>query len=204
MRLACRLQANAPSTTLLRFLKSQSSDICFFSHNPKPTLVHGNIFQPSKRAATCISLDSPASSTRLFGTYPKRRAAVESSFLNLDFLRHSLRIPPFQNSTDSLNNLNHSQSVSEASRYLSTGHRPFLRRLWNRRRRAQSTLGADERPPFPGFLDEAAGTALGRSKAGKATNELKLRCTELNENGDVTLVNGEFKKSELIAKVCSH
>ncbi|KAI4163581.1 MAG: hypothetical protein LQ342_002853 [Letrouitia transgressa] len=69
-----------------------------------------------------------------------------------------------------------------------------------KRRRAQSTLGADERPPFPGFLDEAAGTALGRSKAGKATNELKLRCTELNENGDVTLVNGEFKKSELIAK----
>ncbi|KAL9609336.1 MAG: hypothetical protein Q9167_005881 [Letrouitia subvulpina] len=92
------------------------------------------------------------------------------------------------------------RNVSETSRYLFTEHRPFLRRLLNRRRRAQSTLRVDDRPPFPGFLDEAAGTALGRSKAGKATNELKLRCTELNENGDVTLVNGEFKKSELIAK----
>lgn len=42
---------------------------------------------------------------------------------------------------------------------------------------------------------------LGRSLAGKASNELKLRCTEFDENGNVTLVNGEFKKSELIAKV---
>ncbi|KAL8732360.1 MAG: hypothetical protein Q9166_002758 [cf. Caloplaca sp. 2 TL-2023] len=46
----------------------------------------------------------------------------------------------------------------------------------------------------------ANGTSFGRSKAGKAANELRLRCTEVNENGDVTLVNGEFKKSELIAK----
>lgn len=37
--------------------------------------------------------------------------------------------------------------------------------------------------------------------AGKAANELRLRCTEINEVGNVTLVNGEFKKSELIAKV---
>lgn len=34
----------------------------------------------------------------------------------------------------------------------------------------------------------------------RATNELKMRCTELDEHGNVTLVSGEFKKSELIAK----
>lgn len=34
----------------------------------------------------------------------------------------------------------------------------------------------------------------------KPTNELRLRCTEFDEFGNVTLVNGEFKKSELIAK----
>jgi len=38
----------------------------------------------------------------------------------------------------------------------------------------------------------------------KAANEQKLRCTEFDENGNVVLVNGEFKKSELIAKVCRH
>ncbi|KAI9889854.1 MAG: magnesium ion transporter [Vezdaea aestivalis] len=42
---------------------------------------------------------------------------------------------------------------------------------------------------------------LSRSRVGKAAgNELKLRCTEFDDNGKVTLVNGEFKKTELIAK----
>jgi magnesium transporter len=35
----------------------------------------------------------------------------------------------------------------------------------------------------------------------RTANELKMRCTELDEHGNVTLVSGEFKKSELIAKV---
>jgi hypothetical protein len=34
----------------------------------------------------------------------------------------------------------------------------------------------------------------------KPSTELKLRCTEFDENGNVVLVNGEFKKQELIAK----
>ena len=29
-----------------------------------------------------------------------------------------------------------------------------------------------------------------------------MRCTELDDQGNVTMVSGEFKKSELIAKVC--
>jgi magnesium transporter len=49
-------------------------------------------------------------------------------------------------------------------------------------------------PPGPaGF-----GSSLGRIM--RPTNELKMRCTELDEHGNVTLVSGEFKKSELIAK----
>lgn len=39
--------------------------------------------------------------------------------------------------------------------------------------------------------------ALSRNPTGA---ELKLRCTEFDKNGNVTLVSGEFKKSELIAK----
>jgi magnesium transporter len=51
-------------------------------------------------------------------------------------------------------------------------------------------------PPLASFLDDnqSPGRIL------KPTNELRLRCTEFDENGNVTLVNGEFKKSELIAK----
>lgn len=50
-------------------------------------------------------------------------------------------------------------------------------------------------PPLASFLDD---NGLGR--VSRPTNELKLRCTEFDEGGNVTLVNGEFKKSELIAK----
>ena len=39
--------------------------------------------------------------------------------------------------------------------------------------------------------------ALSRNPSGA---DLKLRCTEFDSNGSVTLVSGEFKKSELIAK----
>lgn len=38
---------------------------------------------------------------------------------------------------------------------------------------------------------------LSRNPSGA---DLKLRCTEFDSNGSVTLVSGEFKKSELIAK----
>jgi magnesium transporter len=51
---------------------------------------------------------------------------------------------------------------------------------------------------------EATAYALGRTMSAKAANEQKLRCTEFDENGNVVLVNGEFKKSELIAKVRHH
>lgn len=53
-------------------------------------------------------------------------------------------------------------------------------------------------PPLSSLLDEVGTPNFGRRKLG---NELKLRCTEIDENGNVITVNGEFKKSELIAKV---
>jgi len=43
--------------------------------------------------------------------------------------------------------------------------------------------------------------SLGSRISAKAASEPKLRCTEFDEHGNVVLVNGEFKKSELIAKV---
>jgi len=41
-----------------------------------------------------------------------------------------------------------------------------------------------------------------RLQMAKAALEPRLRCTEVDENGKVILMDGEFKKSELIAKVC--
>lgn len=58
-------------------------------------------------------------------------------------------------------------------------------------------------PPSNGTDDGSTngsgyGGSLGRMM--RTANELKMRCTELDEHGNVTLVSGEFKKSELIAK----
>lgn len=57
-------------------------------------------------------------------------------------------------------------------------------------------MGNHHLPPLASFLDDnqSPGRIL------KPSNELRLRCTEFDENGNVTLVNSEFKKSELIAK----
>jgi magnesium transporter len=58
--------------------------------------------------------------------------------------------------------------------------------------------------PLASFLDDGAEMSMfsgGRIMSSKLGNELRLRCTEFDENGNVTLVNGEFRKSELIAKV---
>ena len=70
------------------------------------------------------------------------------------------------------------------------------RRLWPWSKRQSSSHDDNEIPPLSPFLDDDA--SLGKRR--KFSNELRLRCTEFDENGSVTLVNGEFKKTELIAK----
>ena len=72
--------------------------------------------------------------------------------------------------------------------------------LWRaKRQQVEAQLRTQDLPPLASFLDEnsLSGRAL------KPANDMRLRCTEFDEKGDVTLVNGEFKKSELIAKVRS-
>ena len=66
-----------------------------------------------------------------------------------------------------------------------------------RRQKDTKQLQPNDIPsPLASLHDDGAG--LGR--IAKPGNELMLRCTEFDENGKVTLVNGEFKKSELIQK----
>ena len=191
----------APSSSLLRFLRSQTENICFSTPNTK---------QPCLQRAPSLSrqrLLASNVSTRQFSTRTKRQARVESSILNLDFLRIRSKqdslLPPYQASATRPGTPSPYRIRDGSSRlhYTSNDTRPLLKRLWQLKGRGvESALKPNDLPPLPGFLDDAGGTILGRS-AGKASNELKLRCTEFDENGNVTLVNGEFKKAELIAKV---
>lgn len=76
---------------------------------------------------------------------------------------------------------------------------PFWRRLRPQKQAKNLRDGNDDLPPLQSsFLDDSNAGLGGRII--KPSNELRLRCTEFDENGNVTLVNGEFRKSELIAK----
>lgn len=77
---------------------------------------------------------------------------------------------------------------------------------WNIFKSEKMRKFAQLQPPPPPPDDSSSGSAVFGSSLGRIarpTNELKMRCTELDEHGNVTLVSGEFKKSELIAKVRS-
>jgi hypothetical protein len=88
------------------------------------------------------------------------------------------------------------------------GHRSFSttssNNAWNIFNSAKMRRMAQLQPPQPPPDETSSGaTGFGSSlgRIMRPTNELKMRCTELDEHGNVTLVSGEFKKSELIAKV---
>ena len=192
----------APSTSLLRFLRIQSEDVCFFTSNSRATISQRPHPTLSRR-----SLNLLPPSRRHLNTTLHPKAVVESSHFSLDALKGvCARDSPLHQAIPSFPKRlwpwisGENKSISSAPRHASTDSRPLLRKIWGRRRHGVDA-NSDELPPLSSLLADVGGTALGRSKAAKGSNELKLRCTEFNEDGKVTLVNGEFKKTELIAKV---
>lgn len=193
MRSGSSLHAPAPSSSLLRFLRYQSEALYFFT--PSKTTAS----QTSRAGRTCTAKFSISS--------PRYRATVESSLLSHGILRPTSkhRTSPFTtlhpDGRTSLSSILPSEA-SKNIRRASTDTRPLLKKLWKQKERRETTnLKPADLPPLPSFLDEVGGTNLGRKKPGKAVNELKLRCTEFDNEGKVTLMDGEFKKTELIAKV---
>ncbi|KAF2404254.1 cora-domain-containing protein [Trichodelitschia bisporula] len=72
-------------------------------------------------------------------------------------------------------------------------------RLWDflsLKRRRPSPCRLETIRPLAPYIDDGSAA----SRIVKTTPELRLRCTEFDACGNVTLVNGEFRKSELIAK----
>lgn len=113
----------------------------------------------------------------------------------------------------------HPSTISNRNRYASSDTTPTRNErpsLWDlifhrsRIRDHQVHVNQEHTKPLPDLSFSSTGSyeetsaqlfnlsrALSRSPTGA---ELKLRCTEFDKNGNVTLVSGEFKKSELIAK----
>lgn len=203
------LKPSAPSISLLRFLRSQSESVFFFT--PNPTSGSESTWHSSRPRHA--SVDRSASNWLHLNPAPCR-AQLEASLFAF------LSPTSSRKSTKSLSRARRPISLPLAdvkvvapNRFLrsaSTKSRGWLRRLLDLRRvgEAIKDRNADVQsyPPSPyasTFADEGAEGNLfnlGRTLATKV-NEPRLRCTEFDENGNVTLVNGEYRKSELIAKV---
>ena len=192
--------AVVPSASLLHFLKQQLAGPYLRTSKPPIILCSGNrVRAPHHSTRSRI----PSSSRDLTTTCPFQ-AEISSNFFDLGLV---VPAPVCHSNLFGSLALSRSQHVTQdlprIARQASTISRPILKRFWKRngdrdQDRARKGHGL---PPLPSFLDDAAGTSLERKKPGKPGSELKLRCTEIDENGNVTTVNGEFKKSELIAKV---
>ncbi|EJT70592.1 inner membrane magnesium transporter MRS2 [Gaeumannomyces tritici R3-111a-1] len=87
--------------------------------------------------------------------------------------------------------MDHQQPRREASKMT------WQQRLWGARkplRRSDDMCGDD------GGSDSNFTFGSRRTQLMRAPMDPRLRCTEVDENGEVILVDGEYKKSELIAK----
>ena len=126
-----------------------------------------------------------------------RRDNRTSSTLTERCFRYDLTANLVKSVDQKLKSLLGIRSISTDSYTEQKEHKKFLKRLWSWRKRSSSYQeDGNSLPPLSPFLDDDAN--LG--KRMRSANELRLRCTEIDEHGNVTLVNGEFKKSELIAK----
>lgn len=193
---------SAPSSSLLRFLRSQTDNLCFFTSNTAPGCATALWPRQSHEMAPRSLLTCKANS-RSLSTTARCNATLEASLLNLDFLPRpeTLNFPTLSRNTRPGIVIRHSSQEGRTllRRWASTEEDSW-RRWFDLRKKAKEKslpLRPGDLPPLP-FLSDASGATLGRMKA---TNELKLRCTEFDENGNVVVVDGEFKKSELIAMV---
>jgi len=190
------LRSSVPSVSALRFLRAQSDSFYFVIPSTCVRSSGGGTrrwssFRRSASSWTRVN-PSPCRATPKADLFTKPALSLKRS--------GSRRRPSIGLNTHAKPYLSPSNSVP--SRSSSSTSRTLLRRLFDLRRKktAESKLN---RPQGPALVDDKTepNFTIARNLAAKASNELRLRCTEFDINGDVTLVNGEFKKSELIAKV---
>ena len=191
-------KVHVPSRSLLRFLRSQSETCFLGSRAPS-----GTCDRPanSKHLRQYPDIRTKQRSVRCFSTSAIRTATPETSFLDTLWPKSKVSNPSKSSANSPRSGQPPVYQPPYPTRHVSTNPQSLFRKLFAFRARHEPSM-TQEALPLPALLDDGLQSSLmGRRPGGKASSELKLRCTELDENGNVTLVSGEFKKSELIAKV---
>ncbi|KAI1259851.1 cora-domain-containing protein [Xylariaceae sp. FL1019] len=167
-----------PSARLLRYLRHQTESFNFFDST--------HYALPAARQAA----RKPQCSAR------KQVASLRAGLLDFESL-----VPAQQLRT------RHVPCNAHALRRYSSQRQPTPCRttwkdwLWGLgTRRIGRPLEPDDLPDMDGEGENNSMFNTRRQLSQKAALEPRLRCTEVDENGNVLLVDSEFKKSELIAK----
>jgi magnesium transporter len=202
MLVASSINPSAPSPNLLRFLRYQSESF-FFTSNPTRVKAnaanipasgrlrnskYGNPSWVRLNSAPCLAQIEAS----LFSPWPSPKIST---------LRKSSHLPSCPQGRP---NGSFGTPFFVASRSSSTKSQSWWQN-WLCRKEAYLKWKNSNNTKITTFTDEEAEGNLfnlGQTLASKSHDEPRLRCTEFDENGNVTLVNGEFRKSELIAKVC--
>lgn len=190
-------QALAPSSTVIRFLRAQNNSASFFTQNivtkdclrirrHERSLAPGSLAPQARRLATAATVPLESSLGAILQPWwPNKKSSTAQPAA-----RHQYNP---QHTTPVYVRAQSTTNTPERETNKDRGGR--LAKFWSRHKRQRAPLEPNDLPDRSGFLDDGLGRPL------RPANELKLRCTEFDENGNVVLVNGEFRKTELIAKV---
>ncbi|KAI1351278.1 cora-domain-containing protein [Xylaria sp. FL0043] len=193
------LRSPVPSARLLRFLRQQTESLNFFcpTHDVSALCVgqhhHQQQQQPqwpahrAQCAARCPSAPLRAGILDFQSLVPARSPRTASI----------KRAEPY---ADIASRCQHNFPNRQPTPCKPSWREWLTRPAAQRTRRPGQPLEPDDLPE----VDREGGTNsmfnTHRQLSKKAASEPRLRCTEVDENGNVILVDGEFKKSELIAK----
>lgn len=172
------LRPPAPSRSLLRYLRTQTDDV--FAHGGSAT---PNRCPRQSRFMSTGRIEQRAASQSIAATRTKLSPTSQ--------LRCAFSTTTTTKDKWATDKCKDDQPPSAS----------WQERLWGMAaRRGGKPLKPEDLPPDD-FEQGSSMFNTRRVMTAKAAAEPRLRCTEVDENGEVILVDGEFKKTELIAKV---
>ncbi|KAL6880989.1 hypothetical protein J3F83DRAFT_720601 [Trichoderma novae-zelandiae] len=190
------LRSPVPSRSLLRFLRSQT-DVSFFSYSCAhgcPSRVTNGASGQQRVARAHSTVTKAGESTSL--------TELEASMFSFE----PLQIGKVLRGACARTLKRKSFCTSAAAYQKVVGENGDASPSWQEKlwgigaQKGAKTLKPDD---LPSRDDAEHGSSMFNSRrvlSAKAALEPRLRCTEVDENGKVILMDGEFKKTELIAK----
>ncbi|KAI1427404.1 cora-domain-containing protein [Xylaria sp. FL1777] len=187
------LRSPVPSVGLLRFLRQQSECLSFFcpSHDVfSRDISHPSVGQLQPRRTQCPARYQPA--------------PLQAGILDFQSLVSSRSPRPIKIRRSPYTNIALRDRHNSPDRKPAPCKPAWHERLWGfgrlRSQRPGRPLEPDDLPDADREGNNNSMFNTRRQLSKMAASEPRLRCTEVDENGGVIFVDGEFKKSELIAK----